>query len=625
MTDDTATFLRAHPPFEAMSGADLAFAASRLHPVRFAAGDVVSEPATGPAERFYVLRKGRITGEAPDDGTEVQEWRLDEGACFPVGALVENRPVQRVQRAQTDVLCLTMDRIDFEALRARSAPFDAFCRNRLAALLVQSRRHVRAEAVTDLGQDTSLNVALSARRMRPPVTCTPDTPIREALDVMSSLRIGSMIVTDADARPVGIFTLKDLLNRVALPGTPLEAPLSSVMTPDPVSLPQTAFAFEAAMAMAEAGIQHVCVVDAGRLIGVVSERDLFSMQRVGLVNLSKSIAAAGTVPDLARMTADIHQLVAQMMAQGVKVGQITQIITLLNDQIVQRVLALVLAEHGPPGVPFTWLAFGSEGRQEQTLKTDQDNGILFAVPDGMTADAVRARLLPLAHKVNEALDACGFTLCTGGIMARNPECCLSADEWRARFRRWINATTPENLLNAAIFFDFRGIHGPEEPVRALRHWLLDQIGENGLFRRQMAANALRNAPPLGMIREFRLSGTGHEANTVDLKFNGVTPFVDAARILALAARAGATNTTERLEAAASAGKVQPQDVAAWTDAYDYIRMLRLRLNERQSIANEPLGNRVDPAQLNELDRRILREAFKEARRLQAKLALDYQL
>ncbi len=622
----TRTFLKAHAPFDRMDAADLDFAAAQMRPIAFRAGEAVTDPDAGPARWFYVLRRGRVVAEdqGEDERVSGNAWELVEGESFPVGALVDQRPVRNVQRAETEVVCLAMDYAAFTALRNRSAVFEEFCTKRLSALIAQKHKEVREEAAHDLG-DSSLNVALSERPMRAPVTATPETTIRAALEAMSTHRIGSMVVTGPDQRPVGIFTLKDLLNRVALPGVALDAPLAAVMTPAPVTVPHTAFAFEAAMAMAHAGIQHICVVEDGRLRGVVSERDLFSMQRVGLVNLSRSIAAAGSVPDLARLAGDIRQLVAQMIAQGVKVGQITQIITLLNDRITVRVIELELAEAGGAPFPFTWLAFGSEGRQEQTMKTDQDNGILFVPPEGSDIETCRTRLLSLADRINRALDAVGFPLCTGNVMARNPDCCLTEAEWRGRFARWIDQGTPENLLNASIFFDFRPIWGPAGEAAALRRWLLDRVLGNGLFRRHMAANALRNAPPLGLVRDFRLSGAGSEANTIDLKMSGVTMFIDAARILALGAGVAATNTVERLEGAVAAGKLDRDDAATWIEAYDYIRALRMRLNEEQARAGGALSNRVDPSRLNDLDRRILKEAFREARRIQTRLTVDYQL
>ncbi|CAN5713865.1 DUF294 nucleotidyltransferase-like domain-containing protein [soil metagenome] len=628
-TEPVRDFLARHAPFDRMAAGDLDFLVERLKPIRFSSGEAVTDPDAGPAEWFYILRHGRIIGmeQGEDERISGNAWELVPGECFPLGALDEGRPVHNAQRAEGEVECLTMAKADFAALRGRSGPFDAFCSQRLGGLLARSARQVRAEAVRELAGDASLNLSLGQRPLRAPLTCPPETPVRGALAAMAAARVGSMVVTDGEQRPIGIFTLNDLLRRVALAGLPLDAAIEAVMTSDPVSVPPTAFAFEAAMRMAQGGIHHLCVVEEGRLVGVISERDLFSMQRVGLVRLTKSIARAGSVEELARLAGDIHQLVAQMMAEGARVGEITQMITLLNDQIVRRTIA-VLAGDSPEieGIAFAWLAFGSEGRQEQTLKTDQDNGILFALPEGGEARAVRARLLPFAGRVNQALDRVGFTLCPADIMASNPECCLSFEEWRRRFARWIDAGTPENLLKASIFLDFRAVAGPEAEARVLRAWLGERAARMSRFLRQMAENALRNAPPLGgLFRDFRLSGEGEAAGTLDLKVNGVTIFIDAARIMALGAQVPATNTLARLDGVAQDGRLDRGDVAAWTDAYDYIRMLRMRVNQEQAAAGAPLTHRVAPDRLSELDRRILKEAFREGRRLQAKLALDYQI
>jgi CBS domain-containing protein len=628
--DAIRDFLIRHPPFDRMDPEDLDFLAGRLRPLRFADGDAVTDPNAGPAEWLYILQAGRIVGEAQGEDERISgnAWELVPGECFPIGALLDERPVRNIQRADGEVVCLTIDRGGFETLRKRSRVFEDFCQHRLGGLVEQARRQVQADAVRDLGGDTSLNIALKEKTLREPLTCPPDAPIRQALEGMSREKVGSIVVVDGERRPIGIFTMKDLMNRVALRDVPLDAEIASVMSRDPVVVPGTAFAFEAAMLMAHNGIHHLCVLgDDGRLGGVISERDLFSLQRVGLVNLTKTVGRATKVSHLATIATDIHQLVAQMMAQGVKVGQITQMITLLNDQIVARVVELALPEHPEvEGIDFAWLAFGSQGRHEQTLNTDQDNGILFTVPPEEDAEEIRRRLLPFADRVNRALDEIGFTLCPAEIMARNPESCLSFDEWRTRFARWIDQGTPEHLLKASIFFDFRPVWGPEGGARDLRAWLLEKVAPNSRFQRQMAENALRNTPPLGgFFRDFRLSGQGEQSNTIDLKINGVALFIDAARIWALARKSAATATVERFEAAAAQGAIPKSDLAAWTDAYDYIRMLRMRVNQEQAAAGQPLSNRIAPDRLNDLDRRILREAFREARRLQSRLAQDYQL
>lgn len=210
-------------------------------------------------------------------------------------------------------------------------------------------------------------------------------------------------------------------------------------------------------------------------------------------------------------------------------------------------------------------------------------------------------------------------------MAQNPECCLTLDEWKTRFTAWIDQGTPEHLLKGSIFFDFRPIWGDETPLDELRAWLLEKTAKNSRFLKQMAANALRNTPPLGLIRDFRLSGKGDQSNTIDLKVNGVTPFIDAMRIIALANGIPATNTVSRLTAATEKGALNSNDSAAWRDAYDYIRLLRMRVNEMQAEQGKDLSNRVAPDGLHDLDRRILKEAFRESKRLQSKISLDYQL
>jgi CBS domain-containing protein len=620
-------FLRRHAPFDRMTPEHLELLARSLKLTFHARDEMITDPAAGPASRLYIIKQGRVRGETPSEDEQVSgnAWELVPGECFPVGALLSGRPVHTVHRAAEDSFCFELAREDFDRLLELSTEFRDFCTRRLASLLDQVYRQVQAGAATELGGDTSLNITLGERLRRAPVTCLADTPITAALHAIEAENVGSIIVTDAALHPRGVFTLRDLLKRVTLPGLSLDSPIERVMSPQPVSLPPSAFAFEAALLMARHGIHHICVVEQGRLMGVISERDLFSLQRVGLVNLSKAIGRAQDIAALQALGSDIHQLISQMIAQGVPVEQLTQIITLLNDHITRRVIALCAEEFPVPPVPYSWLAFGSEGRQEQTLKTDQDNGILFEPPTGSDPERIRQDLLPLAQRINQALAQCGYPLCEGNIMAGNPECCLSTQEWRARFSRWTDQGTPEHLLKATIFFDFRAIEGDPRPVAELRDWLRERVAGNHRFLHLMAANALRNRPPLGLVRDFVVSADAAHPNTLDLKLQGLTPFVDGARILALAHGITATNTLERMAALARTQQVPAGETRAWSHAYTYIQLLRMRNHRDQETRGEAPGNRINPDHLNELERRILKESFRQARKLQARIALDYQL
>jgi CBS domain-containing protein len=390
------------------------------------------------------------------------------------------------------------------------------------------------------------------------------------------------------------------------------------------SLPPQSFAYEAALEMAKHGFRHVLVTEEGKLTGVISEKDLFSLQRVGLRQISASIRGAATLEALKQTAHDIRQLAHNMMAQGVAAEQLTQFISALNDLLTVRIIELECAAAGilesPLCAGFCWIALGSEGRFEQTLNTDQDNGIIFQTPQGSTPDRVREQLLPVARRINEALDACGFPLCKGNIMASNPQWCLSLAEWKDTFASWIHRGDAPVLLNATIFFDFRPLFGRRELAEELRIWLHATIKENRLFLKHMAVNALANQPPLGLVRDFVVG----EEHTLDLKLNGITPFVDAARIFSLYAGVGETSTIRRLRASGAQWQIDPATLEAWIDAFLFIQLLRLRTQHEQDERNVALSNKIDPDSLNDLDRRILKEAFRQARKLQATLEKYFQ-
>lgn len=619
-----AEFLNLHAPFAQMSAEDVEYLAKRAKQVFFADGDVICGPEDGVADRLFIVKEGLVRGG--EAGGEAA-WELAPGECFPVGALIGKRAMRVANRAAADTFCLEIAGEDFFELLKRSPLFHDFCTRRMANLLDDALRNIQAGSASRVAEaGASLDTPCSRLIARSPYSCRFDTPLRDALGIMARERIGSMIVVDEERAPRGILNLYDVLSRVTLPALPLTTQIGEAMNPDVLTIGPQQAGYEAAILMTRHGRDHICVVDEQcRLIGVLSERDLFALQRVGLVSLSRTIARAEDIDELATKGRDIHRLVDRMIAQGASVDQLNKIITELNDAITQRVIELNLADFGEPPAPFVWLSFGSEGRVEQTLKTDQDNGILF-IAKKEEKSAIRERLLELAGRINRDLARCGFPLCPGNIMASNPDCCLTLKEWKKRFAKWIEQGTPEHLLYATIFFDFRPLHGDETPVRELREWLAGKVAKNSRFRQQMAVNALRNRPPLGLFSDFRVTGDKHEhPHTLDLKLHGVTPFVDGARLIALANEVGETNTLERLRAAVNKGALRGSDAEAWIKAYQFIQLLRMRNHQRQADLEQPLDNHFDPDQLDELDRRILKEAFRQARKLQNRLRLEYQL
>jgi len=623
----TLQFLQNYPPFEQMDDDHLVFLVEHCQLRFYAAGDSIVKPDDGRVEYLYIVKQGHILGQRPSASGDGMENALDiaVGECFPMGALVGERPTRTDYLAAEDTFCLQLKREAFARLLALSPPFRDFAMRGVSSLLDQVNQQVQLKATETLGAQYSLDTRLGELAARNPVTCTSGTSLRDAVRLMNEHHVGSLIMVDEAARPIGIFTLRDLRQEIANGSGDLTQPLDGLMIRDPFHLPPSASAFDAALAMTQRHIAHICVVEDERLIGVISERDLFSLQRVDLVHLARTISSASSVAALAALRGDIAHLIDNMLAHGASPAQLTHIISLLNDHTVARVIELMLAKHGDPGVPFTWLVFGSEGRREQTLHTDQDNAILFEADGPAEAEQIRQRLLPLAHEINLALDQCGFTLCKGNIMAGNPELCLSRQEWTRRFAAIINAPTAEKLLHSTIFFDLRPVWGPSAGYRILSDSLLQMIADSPLFQRMMAANAMQHRPPIGRFRDFVVASRGAEKDTLDLKIEGLTPFVDGARILALAHGISESNTLERFRLLAERDVIEAKDAASFEEAYHFIQLIRMQQHQRQEREGQPLGNRLDPDTLNTLDRRILRESFRQAQRLQSKLSVRYQL
>ncbi|MGH8678991.1 MAG: DUF294 nucleotidyltransferase-like domain-containing protein, partial [Burkholderiales bacterium] len=583
LRDAAVDELRRYAPFGAMQREHLRAMVAGLRLGYYTEGSTVIGPHNGVPETLFIVRRGNIEVTLSDAalGTSPDSSVFLPGESFPIGALIALRPVSRIYRAREDSFCWLLPRDGFQRLLKDSPEFHDFCMRGLANLLEQSHARLVAEYASAALAHRSLAQPLSSVIARSAVTCTPDTPLRSALTRMHRERVGSIAVVRDDGFVAGIFTLRDLLDRVASGHADFDAPIERYMTHDPVTVDASAPAVEAAVLMARHGFHHVPVTQSGRLAGVVSEKDLFAKQRAGVTRLADAMRAADDEESLVHIAHDVRELAYTLLAQGTAAEHVCRIVTELNDALAARVIERELALDDLLQVPLVWLALGSEGRGEQTFATDQDNAILFSDSTAPDPETVRSRLLPAAKRINQALDRLGFALCKGGIMAGNARCCLSHAEWRQNFSAWIDRGDPDALLGAAIFFDFRPLWGDAGLAQSLRDWLATAAAGNRRFQRQLAEQALINTPPLGTLRDFRLTEHEGHPGTIDLKLNGTTPFVDAGRILALATGVQSASTSGRLAGAAARLHVDSHESDAWNEAFWFLLLLRLRGQHEQ--------------------------------------------
>ncbi|MEW6047854.1 MAG: DUF294 nucleotidyltransferase-like domain-containing protein, partial [Bacillota bacterium] len=307
---------------------------------------------------------------------------------------------------------------------------------------------------------------------------------------------------------------------------------------------------------------------------------------------------------------------------GVSAIDLARIAAELNDALVRRVLALTearLAEegYGEPPVPYCWLALGSEGRREQTLRTDQDNALVYVTDSLVPPWGAEVYFKRLAERTVQGLVRCGVPPCPAGVMASNPKWCQPVDVWREYFSRWVRESSVQDLLLASIFFDFRPVWGESRLAHQLRRHLGEQIASWRAFLRLLAWSAVYWVPPLGVFGRIVTPRWGPARGMIDLKPQGMLPLVGSVRVHALDLGLPHTNTLDRIrEASAADGRLAPGEVEELTAAYETITRLRLRSQLADLRAGRAPSGPMPLHALNRADRAALREAFAAIRRLQ---------
>jgi CBS domain-containing protein len=468
---------------------------------------------------------------------------------------------------------------------------------------------------------------------RPPLVVVPDQPLSDVLRQLATSRAEAVVVIDPASRvPLGLLSLHDVLRVVAIDAPPPGTPVVGLMTAGISVLPADAPILQAATLMVRQRLSQLVVVESdGSLAGTVSLADLYTLESGDTDEVVAAITSAADLDQLAIAAQGIRTLARQQLVIGVGPELLCRWLSMLGDLVALQVIDLVEPRFDLPLVPWCWMLFGSAGRFEQTLVTDQDNGIVFAVEEGAERHAeterLRAAFLPFARAVNEALDRCGFPLCKGGIMASNPRWCLSLAEWQREFFNWLREPEPEALLNATIFFDFRSLYGDDSLITALKSYMLAQAADSSLGMRLLAQQALDVEPPTRWWKDFVYADKGHP-HSINLKTYGSRLFVDAARVLALTTGIAASSTVVRLRTAGERVNIEPAETAAMVDGFFVVQKLRLTNQLRLGAsgdAHENAANLVSPPDLNEIERHLLRDAFTQARQLQRRVKMQLRL
>jgi CBS domain-containing protein len=593
---DLARFLAALHPYDALTPEARAALLPRLRRIALPADQQIYGLGE-PLEGLYLIHGGQV---AVRDAAGAQLSLLGPRNSFGERGLLRDGRAASSARTTAKTLLLLLPRADLLRL-IDSEP--------AVARFFDRQRAPRAPR-SDLA--TSRVESLMTRN---PLTCPPETPVQAAALRMREARVSSICVTQ-DGVLLGLATLRDFSGKVVAGGLPPETPVAEIMSRDPISLPPSAIGSDVLHMMMERRIGHVPICEGARLVGILTQTDLTRFQATTPAGLVSEIAQAGDAAAMARVTAHIPQLLVQLVASGARPEVVTRLITDVADACTRRLLALAEATLGPAPVPWLWLACGSQGRQEQSGVSDQDNCLILDDALGPGDDAYFAAM---AAFVCDGLDACGYVYCPGGMMATTPRWRQTAAVWRGYFRDWIARPRPEAQMLASVMFDLRPIAGSPGLFGSLHQDTLAAAARNSIFVAHMVGNALKHSPPLGLWRGLATIRSGEHRNHIDMKLNGVVPVVDLARIYALRGQLLPVNSRARLQAAMAAGGLSASGGRDLLAAYDVIAETRLAHQARRVKAGLAPDNHLSPADLSDFERSHLRDAFVVVKSLQSAL------
>lgn len=537
--------------------------------------------------------------------------RLAEGESFNLMGLNREQPGIKAILIE-DALIYTLPEKPYQKLRSEHRFFDRFFSS-------QRNRRVRRAARHEVSPHEMMRQVRSVMSQKV-LSVLPTSSIQATAQTMSDARISSALVM-TEEQLHGIVTDRDIRSRAVAKNMDSQSRVASIMTATPYTLTPDASIFDATLFMTQHGIHHIPIVENEKVQGIVTSSDLMLARKDDPVFLVQHISRQNNTEDLKAVIGSMPDLLVQWVNSGIRAHQLSHILTALSDAITVRLIDLAVKELGPAPAEFCWLGFGSQGRKEQLLGADQDNGLLIS--DNLQEED-KDWFKQLAIKVCDGLNECGYVYCPGDIMARNDQWRLPLSGWKKTIDQWTRSPTEKAVMHCSIFFDIRAIYGTTELADELQAYMLEKTKSSSIFIAALAQNALSNPPPMGIFRRFVVEQNGEHRNELNLKKRAVIPIVDIARLHALANGLPQVNTMDRLQALVDCKAMTMADSRNMQDALLLIMQLRVKHQAEKIIKGEATDNYLNPGSLSKLKQKQIKDAFAIVKDAQQAIKLNYR-
>ncbi len=618
--EDVVAFLKKVPPFQFLDETNLQAVARNLSMEFYPKDMVILKQDGPPSDALRIIKKGGVkVSMTSEHGDEVVIDYRGEGDTFGFLSLVGKDRVRSNIIAVEDTICYLLGQEMLLKLLDSNLHFtEYFLKSHITKYIDRTYREMQDKSMFYGGSDRLLfTTRVGDISIKDLISAQEDTPIREAARIMSEHRISSLIIVNRNELPVGIITDRDLREKVVAKGRTVQEPVRNIMSTTLIRVDARDYCFEAVLKMLKYNIHHVVVIKEGRLTGVITNHDLMMLQGTSPLALTKDIESQQTIESLVPVSNKINNIVGLLLKQGAKASNITKVITEINDRLVRKVIELAERKLGTAPLSYSWIVFGSEGRKEQTFKTDQDNAVVYQDPGSEEeAEAAKKYFESFAEYVSKGLLQCGFPLCPANYMAANPEWRQPIKTWKKYFSTWISTPTPDAVIHSVAFFDFRHMAGEAALAEELRDYLDLQLKDEKVFLGHVANQAIKNRPPIGFLKSFVVEKGGEHKDELNLKIKGIAPLVDIVRLFSLEKGIRETSTLERLETLRSRHTIVRQYADDLEQAFEFITLLRIHNQYARISSGEEADNFINPNKLSNLEKRSIKEAFQLISKIQ---------
>lgn len=609
---DIYQYLRHCPPFDELPDDSLVWVVNRLT-ASYVSQDNAGQIINYQQPQLYIIRSGHFS-LVTDNGDVV--LRLAPGDYFGYRSLLGEGPVQNRLHVDQDGLIFVLNQRSFNELCGRHEAIAQYFRHalqqRLVARFLQTQHRDWTQGkVRDVMGPTA-------------ITARPSDSIQFGAQLMQQHSVSSLLIMDDESQYLaGIVTDRDLRNRVVAQGLDHQQALANIMTSHPTTITDDRHLFSAMQLMLQHNIHHLPVVNQqGQVQGMVTSTDLLRFSRSDPVQWLSQLNRCQNDEELLVFARQLPHALAQFAKQVADTGLLGQVLSAYSDALTRKLIRFYYQRAGEPPCRYVWLLFGSQAREDQTLHSDQDNGLLFEdLADPIRHQQASQYFLAMAEYVCNMLDQCGIQRCPGNIMASNPEYCLPLRDWQKRFSRWLTTPTPEALLNCKIFFDLRYGEGDAALFKQFWHWLKPQA-QQPLFLAMLATDIQQRQVPLGVFSQFKYERDDQDHKYLDLKKRGVAIINDVVRTYALAFAVNEVNTLARLKALTAIWEIDRSNLADLADSWRYLTQLRLQAQFNDSGQALP-ANCLDPKKLSPLERQHLKEVFSHIKKAQQAAAFKF--